>query len=346
MATLPLLAQHILAHPRLTGLAAYLVSPWVTIFMLHRLNVPELGVQGTDPEYLRRCLSYLKRNGYEFISIEDAVASALDNRLARKKWVAFSLDDGLSEQVAGGSKIFQEFDCPSTCFLITDFIDGKLWPWDYQLMYVAAEAREKSVEIEIAGSLHKIEFGAPETADSLLSLVRRIAPATAYEAVRLIAASAGVDIPERAPDSMRPTTWSEVRAAEKAGMKFGPHSAEHRILAALDGASIEQEIAYSQLRLRQECANPSRIFCYPSGKATEFDERSIAIARKLGFVGALSAEEGFMESHKLQQYANYRYVIPRLPLPDDFAEFTRYVSWAQYVRERMAKNPLEVFLNS
>lgn len=344
MAELPRLAEHALIHQRLTDMAMQLLPTWVTVFMLHRMEVPELGIEGTKPEYLRRCLAYLRQNNYEFISIENAVTLASEKRLPRKKWVAFSMDDGLAEQVSIGSEIFREFDCPVTCFLITDFIDGKCWPWDYQLMYLAAVAKAQTIAVEIAGSVHTIDFGAANTTDHLLKLVRRIAPASAYEAVRLIADEAGVEIPEEAPKSMRPTTWDAVRAAEKKGMLFGPHSVDHRIFAGLDNATLEQEITQSFQRLRQECANPAQLFCYPSAKANEFDERAIAIVKKSGFSGAVSAEEGFLDSQKLRRYANYRYVVPRLPLPDNFSEFKRYVSWAQYVRERMAKSPLNIFL--
>lgn len=340
------LIQEMFAHPRLTTLMAQILSPWVTIFMLHRIAVPELGIAGIRAEHIRKCLSYLRQNNYRLISVEEAIDRAVENRLPHNKWVAFSIDDGFDEQVSLGSKIFAEFDCPVSCFLITDLVDGKLWPWDYKLMHIAATAHARTIQIEMNGKTYSIALGTPKTKEFLLSFARQVAPSSTAELVQKIARAAEIDIPQDPPANFRGATWEAVHAAEKRGMRFGPHSLSHPLFSSLDNAGLEREITSSTQRLEQECANPLRIFCYPSGKVNEFDERTIAMMRKLNYKGALCAEEGFLDAQKLQHLANYRYAIPRLPLPDNFNEFKRYVSWAQYVRERLTRNPLEIFWQS
>jgi hypothetical protein len=341
MMALSHLLQDMLVHPRLTTLMAQILSPWVTIFMLHRIAVPELGIAGTSSEYLRKCLAYLRKNNYALISVEEAIDLALERRLSHHKWVAFSVDDGFDEQVSLGSKIFAEFDCSASCFLITDLVDGKLWPWDYKLMYIAATASARTIQIEVEGKSHSIALGQADTQKFLLDFVRRVAPSSASALVKKIADTAEIDIPQEPPVNFRGATWNEVRAAEKLGMRFGPHSTSHHLLSSLDDTMLEREITVSTKRLEEECANPLRVFCYPSGKADEFDKRAFALMQKLNFKGALSAEEGFLSSQKIHRVANYRYAIPRLPLPHNFDEFKRYVSWAQYAREHLARSPLE-----
>ncbi len=319
------------------------LPPSVTVFMLHRMANPAMGIAGTDPEYLRRCLRYLQQCNFEFISIEDAIVRSIENRLEKKRWIAFSLDDGFTEQINVAGPIFREFNCPVTCFLITGFVDGTLWPWDYQLMYLAQQSTHQIIEVRIADKNYQLELGTPETKELLRSFVRQVAPNLAHDVVQLIASAANINIPPLPPKNMRATTWEEVRAMEKLGMRFGAHSVSHRILSSLDDASLEHEISQSINRLAVECEHPAQVFCYPRGKINEFDRRAIKIVSRHELAGALSAEPGYLDSKKVQAHPNYRYVIPRLPFPNDFDELKLYVSWAQYVRELMAEDPLQKF---
>jgi len=328
-------------YPTFAECATRVLPPWVTVFMLHRMAAP--GVSGIEPEHLRRCLRYLQENHYEFIDIDEAIKLAADNRLTRKRWVAFTVDDGFHDQVTTAADIFREFNCPATCFLVTGFVDGQLWPWDYQLMHIARLAGPQTIRIDIKGQQHILELGLPDTKHFLLEFMRKVAPGAAYESTQAIAHAAGIDLPVQPPADMQPASWDDVRKAELKGMRFGPHSVSHHILSKLDDEILQAEMVSSCQRLREECRNPSQLFCYPSGKANEFDIRTIKIARDLGLIGALSAEEGFLEAGKLQKYPNYRFAIPRLPIPNDFAEFKLYVSWLQHLRERVAQSPLQKF---
>lgn len=345
MGSLKNVVQRTVTYPPLTNFATKLLPPSVTIFMLHRFAVPELSVDGHSVVHIRKCLDYLTKNNYRFISIDDAVRRAQSNDLSREKWIAFSIDDGFEEQVRLGADLFNEYDCPTTCFLVTDFVDGKLWPWDYKLMYLAKHAKTKTIQVNIDGVTHSIEMGTDRTKMFLLRFARRIPAESVERAVQLIAQAAGVDIPTAPPPSMQPTNWQAVREAEKKGMQFGPHSASHFILSRTQDATLSDEIERSSRRIREECAQPANVFCYPSGKADEFDKRSIALVRTHGLQSAVTTEPGYLEQDIAQRYDNYHFVLPRLPLPDDFDEFKLYNSWAQRVRERFEKTQLQQFYN-
>jgi peptidoglycan/xylan/chitin deacetylase (PgdA/CDA1 family) len=317
--------------------AKQLLPNWVTVFMLHRIEAPDLNVRGMiKRQYLRDCLSYLRDNDFAFISLEEAITRSLTKKLEKKKWVAFSMDDGYFEQVEVAGEVFSEFDCPSTCFLITDFIDGKLWPWDQQLVYIAARARHKQLTLTIRGNQYSLDLSGAEAHRHAIELVGKKAGPDAYAVVAQVAALAGVELPESPPPTYRPTTWDKVRSMEKKGMQFAAHSLTHRIMATLDDIEIQQEIDGSLARVRQECARPANIFCYPSGKADEFDQRASGYLKTRNDVhGAFSAEPGFLSGQRILNNGNYRYTIPRMTIPNDFDEFKLYVSWAQYLRENL-----------
>lgn len=314
-----------------------LLPDWVTVFMLHRLEVPELGIHGLGQQYLRDCLQYLRNSGFEFISLEEAIKKSLANELEKKKWVSFSIDDGYFEQVSVAGEIFHEFDCPATYFLITDFIDRKLWPWDHKLVYIMRETRKQHLDIAIDGQTYKLDLSGPNVHRSAIDLIRKKAAQNAYRTVGEIADIAEVEIPSEPPATFQPTTWEKVREMEGKGLHFAPHSVTHRIMARLSEQEIQEEIDRSMARIQQECANPVNVFCYPSGKSDEFDERAVKYLREKQFAGAFSAEPGYLSGPKMRNNPNYRFAIPRMTIPENFTEFKLYVSWAQYVRENLPR---------
>lgn len=319
----------------LNTIATQLLPGWVTIFMLHRLEVPETGVRGLKPAHLERCIEYLLKHNYQFLPLEEAVRRAVAGTLERKKWVAFSLDDGFAEQVTLAGNIFAKFDCPSTCFLLTGFIDGNLWQWEHQLTYLLNRTSANTVTARLANTDQTFNLKTPKAHRPLIAAIRKYAASSAYQVVEKIAADLQIRIPTTPPADERPASWDEIRAMEQKGMQFAPHSVTHRIVAGLSDEEQQQEITVSFARLRQECKNPSNTFCYPSGQTNQYDQRMFDKLRAAGVSAAFSAMPGYLDGSQIHADANYRYAIPRMAMPDCFDEFTCYVSWAQYLYEKI-----------
>ena len=70
----------VLASRPVTAVASRLFGYGVPIFMLHRVT-PEEHAQSDaiTAEYLRRCLDYLSRHDYTFISLEDLITALANN---------------------------------------------------------------------------------------------------------------------------------------------------------------------------------------------------------------------------------------------------------------------------
>jgi peptidoglycan/xylan/chitin deacetylase (PgdA/CDA1 family) len=319
--------------PAMTRTAKQLLPDWVTVFMVHRMAVPELGIQGLDPGYLSRCLDYLLDSGHHFISLEEAITRSQQNTLEKKQWVAFSLDDGFFEQLDIAAEIFHRYRCPATFFLITGFIDGTLWPWDHQLMYVVDHTTQEKLRITIDGHSHELDPRSPNIHSAVLAIFKKTPGKDIYALVTEIGKAAGVEIPYPPPPELAPTSWERVREMEQKGMRFAAHSVSHRILSRLDDSELAHEISASIDRVEQLCRQPANLFCYPSGRSDEFDARAIAILKERQVLGAFSAEPGYLSAAQVRRENASRYFIPRMTLPDNFDEFKRYMSWAQYIRE-------------
>jgi hypothetical protein len=100
------------------------------IFTLHRKANPEFGIGGHDPAMVRKQLEFLLRHGYRMVTMDVIDAWVNGEDMDMTNTVAFTFDDGYRDQADLIREVFLPLGVPASMFLITDFIDGKDWPWD------------------------------------------------------------------------------------------------------------------------------------------------------------------------------------------------------------------------
>lgn len=317
-----------LTTPIIDAIGHRLVSTSIPIFMLHRFKCEQNPDSGTDPAHLRTCLAYLAKNKYNFLSLKELALALRDQTPLPRKSVAFTIDDGFADQLEVGARIFLEYDCPVTVFLITGMIDGELWPWDDQVSYAIRNATNKKIKLleqdfSIANSTER------KTVIGNIQNLLKSHPATELPThMQQLALACGCDIPRSAPEQYRPATWEMARAYEAKGLEFGAHTVSHRILSQLDDASARDEILISQRRLREEIKNPSPVFCYPTGRASDFTKREFVTLAETGFIASVATTPASLRVNSLGEI----HALPRVSFSDDFSEFVHDATWIGRLR--------------
>ena len=86
---------------------------------------------------------------------------------------------------------------------------------------------------------------------------------------------------------------AQVRQLHSAGMEIGGHTVNHPILAAIEPQHAEQELAQGKKELEAILDAPVDVVAYPNGKpGRDYDSRHVAMAKRLGFRGAVSTAMG------------------------------------------------------
>ncbi len=308
-----------------------------TVFMLHRFRVPGLGVAGHDPRHLRSTLALLRREGYELLPLEELFRRLIadDERLAGA--VAFTLDDGYAEQASVAGAIFAEFDCPSTTFLTSGFLDRQVWMWWDQIDFVVQGALEERIPVlmRTVPDLPPPEGGWTRYAarEALTAWCKTLPDDEMRSTVREVAAVAAVDLPEEAPTRYAPMTWAEARRWETRGMTFGPHTVTHPILSRTVDRQSAWELDQSWRRLMEELEKPVPIFCYPNGQADDFGEREIETLRSLELLGAVSGRSGYAASRTRSSRERWNFEVPRFSWPESTTDMLQYVTGIERLKE-------------
>jgi len=312
-----------------------------TIFMLHRLAEPGPAIGGSDPAELRRTLAFLRRRGHRLVSLPEMLRQLEAGAPGAELGTAFTLDDGYAEQVAVAGPIFAEFDCPATVFVTTGFLDGTLWQWWDKIEVVLQRTRARRVTVEIGGGSHAYDLGSDaerrSAQDDFTARCKRVPDHAKHQAIRALAEAAGVDLPERPPEGYAPMTWDALRAWERRGLSFGPHTVTHPILSQTETDQCRAEILGSWERLREHAAEPVPVFCYPNGGPEDVGVREHTIVREAGFAAALTTSVGYASVPEFRARPGNRFLLRRYPYPEDHRIAALYVSGADRLRRGLGE---------
>ena len=208
--------------------------------------------------------------------------------------LAVTIDDGYRDILTDAFPIFQKWSVPATVYLISDFLDGKLWPWWDQVSLAVMQTPLASAEIALAGQTETVRLAErrekEQALNNILDRLKRIPNGERVDFIANLGDTFEVNIPRDPPFESAPLHWSEVRKLAQAGIEFGVHTKTHPILPNLeDPQALHEEIAYSKARIEQELQRPALHFCYPNG---DFDEASEGEVARCGFATAVTTEAG------------------------------------------------------
>lgn len=284
-------------------LVAALSGDEVAIVMLHRFLIPGGTHDGTDPVSLGRTLAELRNAGVELVSVEqvvadwDAASSAGDRKAGRRSpRVAFTVDDGYADALDVAAPVFADFDCPVTCFVVPEVVEGREWFWWDKVDHMLRRSGRKQFDFEVSGirTLTALGEGDARRAAyfSICESIKKLPAETVPDYLAQLSAALDVPIPESAPDVYRVLGWEAMREAERKGWRFGAHTMTHPVVGRCTDERAEWEIGASVQAVRANLQRPSELFCYPVGRDGDFGTREFQILQRHGVKWALSAVPG------------------------------------------------------
>src|ERR1700730_4840604 len=116
----------------------------VRIFLYHRF---------TDASLLKTQCAYL-REYYEVLSMGKFSEYMQSEQPPPANSVVITIDDGYRDFVKVAFPIFSTYGIPVTVFLVTDFLDKKLWLWPDVVKYALEHTPHTRAEVEIPNGVH------------------------------------------------------------------------------------------------------------------------------------------------------------------------------------------------
>ena len=264
------------------------------ILMFHRFGPPRPGLRET----LERRCAHLRRF-YHPLSLSAAAQAWRAGNPLPPNAVAVTVDDGFRDFYELAYPVFAAQGIPATVYLVTDFMDGRLWLWPDRLRYAVEHAAVPMLEATLpSGERLKLELAtAPDRERALTALgdaAKRLPDADRRRFLDEIPRLLGASVPDHPPADYAPLTWDSAREMAANGIEFGAHTRTHPILSRVETeAALDEEIAGSKRRIEQELGRPVLHFCYPNGRPEDVGDRAVECVERSGFETAVVTSQGF-----------------------------------------------------
>jgi peptidoglycan/xylan/chitin deacetylase (PgdA/CDA1 family) len=213
--------------------------------------------------------------------------------------VAVTVDDGNRDFLVNAYPVFRAHRIPVTVFLVSGFLDRKLWLWWDKIDYLVTASQKTSFELFLSPHLPPSEFTLHTDEDrhsaisTIVFALKKHSTPEREDVLHHLSKLLDVEIPAQPPLEMAPMEWSEVRHLADNEMEFGAHTVTHPLLAGIrDPQELLREIGDCKRRMEEELHRPVLHFCYPYGYWDDFNEQTIKVVEECQFHTAVTAEHG------------------------------------------------------
>lgn len=271
------------------------------IFTLHHVR-PQTetrfdpnGILSVTPDFLERAILAARDCGLTPVALHDLPRFLADDA-DRRRFVAFTLDDGYRDNAEFAAPMFRKHGVPYTIFITAGFVERTRTIW-----WETAEALLRHVgQVTIDLGSGEVTIPARKLADKraafdrIAAMVQSIDEDEAVARIDRAAVSAGID-PTRLVDDLvmdarelRTLTTSDPLAS------LGAHTLTHCNLRRVAAIRLKEEITASAQAVERYCGRFPQSFSYPYGWASAADEREFDAAERAGFSVAVTTQPGVL----------------------------------------------------
>lgn len=266
------------------------------------------------PDYLDAVVRLVRAEGYDIFSMDEAVARVAETAVPHKPrpfFVTFTFDDGYRDNVDHAWPVLAHHTVPWTLYAAPGFADGTASLW--WLEFEEAIRRLPRISVDTGTGLFNARTQSDAEKQAAFTALYWRLRAGPEDQLRHIVAQLAVEAGIDGPALTRGLCldWQTLKALSGApGITIGAHTLTHPMLAKHETGDVWQEISQSKTRLEQELERPVRHFAYPVGDPGSAGPREFALARKAGFISAVTTRPG----HLFDGHADHLHALPRVSL--------------------------------
>ncbi|WP_269930219.1 polysaccharide deacetylase family protein [Aminobacter sp. HY435] len=309
------LAFRLIGSAGLGALARPLVGGIGAILMLHRVTASSDRPDGPNrhlgitPAFLDVLIGEMKRLGYVFVSMDEAVARIRAGGKAGQ-FAAITADDAYRDNLTEALPVLESHAAPIAIYVAPGLISGAVDLW-WEVVDAIVEAGKPVALKRANGEVH-LDCATPEArrrAFQCLSthLTEHVQEQDQRALLSEWALSAGVDASE--PGRKLLMNWDEIRrVADHPLATIGAHTVHHYNLKRLTPEAAMREMYRSRSLIEGELGQAPRHFAYPYGYAAAVGLRETHLAREAGFLSAVTTRHGIVRP----EHASHLHALPRL----------------------------------
>jgi peptidoglycan/xylan/chitin deacetylase (PgdA/CDA1 family) len=254
---------------------------------------------GTSISLFEHSLSWLRREGWEFVSLEECLGRVLRNDRSRR-YAVLTFDDGYRDNVSVALPILERHNAPFLMYVPTGAPTRTLQAWWLGLRELFRSRDDVTVDAMDA------RFHCPDFRAKVSALVRATQWVHEdYHRAAMLAPTfhkAGVSL--SALNDAYFLDEGEIQVLSHHPLvTIGGHTTSHSALKTLDSSSARAEMADNRNYLQNLIQRPVRHLSYPYGNVRACGSREEHLASDVGFWTAVTTQPGQLSALNLNHFA-------------------------------------------
>lgn len=244
--------------------------------------VTSLFFHNPSQQFFKRCIQWLKKNGYFFISADQLIQYIQNQQEFPKGAVWLSIDDGWKNNINNIIPVINEYKIPTTFFIAIDPVEnqGIFW-WTF-----FEKCKDQLPNYFKSNSLDLKNIKEKDRKKIIQDLKKRCKKRVTREVMEI----------------------TEVKLlAQNPLVTIGSHTVHHALTVNCTDNELEFEIKKSKEKLREWTKKEVKYFSYPNGR---FDGRERKILKESGYKLAATDKKRFITKN------DDLYLIPRIGIKD------------------------------
>lgn len=270
------------------------------IFTLHHVRPAEArphdpnALLSVTPQFLDEAIRACAESGLTPVALED-LPRLLADPADRRRFAAFTLDDGYRDNAEHAAPVFRRHGVPYTIFITKGFVERSRSAWWETAEALTAKLDE--AEFDFGDGAEKVEMRtrAQKLAafDRFGRFMQAVDEDEAVARLDRLAAEHGLD-PLAIVDRLVMDARELRELARDPLARFGAHTLTHVNLRRVGEARLRDELAGSAGAVAAYVGNAPRAFAYPYGYAAAVGEREVRAAADAGFAVAVTTQPGVL----------------------------------------------------
>ncbi|MCI0665983.1 MAG: polysaccharide deacetylase family protein [Acidobacteria bacterium] len=276
-------------------------------------------------------LEYLKRN-YRIVQLSDLVESLSNTNPLPRSLAAVTIDDGYRDAYEIAFPLLRRHGVPATIYLVTEFIEGRIWLWTDKMRFIANHAPAQELNTTIEGKRLSLKLASKQSRHSAAEIVnlalKEVDDEVKNETINHIARLLGVELPNTPPQEYAAISPQQALEMDRNGVEIGSHTLTHPILTKISDDRLQREVRDSRAHLESLLKHPVSHFCYPNG---DYDQRVLREIVKSGYQSAVTTLDGLCDS------GDGLFELRRVHTESDMIHFAQSTSGFEQMKNRLRK---------
>jgi len=238
-------------------------------------------------------LKYLKEKGFNFLNMSEAVTALKKNKISKNS-VVLTFDDGFRNVLQNAYPLLKKYNARACIYVVTSNSITGVPIWTDVVEAFIRHKFGQTIRVHFENEFVDYRISNFNSASETIKEIKKKLREVDNEIRIKLMKQFEIEASEWIPNELRIAEYKELQGINTDILEIALHTRTHPNCDKLNQKELEDEILGCKRDLEEYLGINSEHFCYPAGA---YNEATLQIIEKCGYVSATTIEEGLNNAH-------------------------------------------------